>query len=242
MEFADLVVFAGIFVLAVASPGPAVVALLARTLVRGREGSGPLIAGLILGDLVWLSAAALGMAAIAAALGSLFFLVRLAGAAYLLYLAWKLWTAPTALGHVPQKSQGFCDENMPQPIESGALSCRSDDPIRADRAPGHAAELPESGSAFGLFGSGLAISMGNPKTMAFYLALLPTIIDLPRLTAAGFAELSVVIVVVMALVLGAYVGLAHRARDLVASHRAVRWINRICGGAMAGAAVAVATK
>jgi threonine/homoserine/homoserine lactone efflux protein len=204
MEFADLVVFAGIFVLAVASPGPAVVALLARTLVRGREGSGPLIAGLILGDLVWLSAAALGMAAIAAALGSLFFLVRLAGAAYLLYLAWKLWTAPTALGH--------------------------------------AAELPESGSAFGLFGSGLAISMGNPKTMAFYLALLPTIIDLPRLTAAGFAELSVVIVVVMALVLGAYVGLAHRARDLVASHRAVRWINRICGGAMAGAAVAVATK
>jgi threonine/homoserine/homoserine lactone efflux protein len=204
MEFADLIVFAGIFVLAVASPGPAVVALLARTLARGRKGSGPLIAGLILGDLVWLSAAALGMAAIAAALGSLFFLVRLAGAAYLLYLAWKLWTAPTALGH--------------------------------------AAELPESGSAFGLFGSGLAISMGNPKTMAFYLALLPTIIDLPRLTAAGFAELSVIIVVVMALVLGAYVGLAHRARDLVASHRAVRWINRICGGAMAGAAVAVATK
>lgn len=204
MEFADLIVFAGIFVLAVASPGPAVVALLARTLVRRRAGSGPLIAGLILGDLVWLSAAALGMAAIAAALGSLFFLVRLAGAAYLLYLAWKLWTAPTALGH--------------------------------------AAELPESGSAFGLFGSGLAISMGNPKTMAFYLALLPTIIDLPRLTAAGFAELSVIIVVVMTLVLGAYVGLAHRARDLVASHRAVRWINRICGGAMAGAAVAVATK
>ncbi|QJP14400.1 LysE family translocator [Starkeya sp. ORNL1] len=204
MEFADLIVFAGIFVLAVASPGPAVVALLARTLARGRKGSGPLIAGLILGDLVWLSAAALGMAAVAAALGSLFFLVRLAGAAYLLYLAWKLWTAPTALGH--------------------------------------AAELPESGSAFGLFGSGLAISMGNPKTMAFYLALLPTIIDLPRLTAAGFAELSVIIVVVMALVLGAYVGLAHRARDLVASHRAVRWINRVCGGAMAGAAVAVATK
>lgn len=204
MEFADLIVFAGIFVLAVASPGPAVVALLARTLARGRKGSGPLIAGLILGDLVWLSAAALGMAAVAAALGSLFFLVRLAGAAYLLYLAWKLWTAPTALGH--------------------------------------AAELPESGSGFGLFGSGLAISMGNPKTMAFYLALLPTIIDLPRLTAAGFAELSVIIVVVMALVLGAYVGLAHRARDLVASHRAVRWINRVCGGAMAGAAVAVATK
>jgi threonine/homoserine/homoserine lactone efflux protein len=204
MEFADLIVFAGIFVLAVASPGPAVVALLARTLARGRKGSGPLIAGLILGDLVWLSAAALGMAAVAAALGSLFFLVRLAGAAYLLYLAWKLWTAPTALGH--------------------------------------AAELPESGSAFGLFGSGLAISMGNPKTMAFYLALLPTIIDLPRLTAAGFAELSVIIVVVMALVLGAYVGLAHWARDLVASHRAVRWINRVCGGAMAGAAVAVATK
>lgn len=204
MHIADLIVFAGIFVLAVASPGPAVVALLARTIARGREGSGALIAGLILGDLVWLSMAALGMAAIAAAIGSLFILVRLAGAAYLLYLAYRLWTAPTALGH--------------------------------------AAELPASGSTFGLFGSGLAISMGNPKTMAFYLALLPTIVDLPRLTAAGFAEMSVVIVLVMAAVLGAYVGLAHRARDLVSSHRAVRWINRLCGGAMAGAAVAVATK
>ncbi len=41
-----------------------------------------------------------------------------------------------ALEHVPQKLEDLCEENMLQRIESRALSCRSDDAIRADRAPG----------------------------------------------------------------------------------------------------------
>ncbi|MCS0500974.1 LysE family translocator [Ancylobacter mangrovi] len=204
MHLLDLIVFAAALALAAASPGPSVIALVARTLVRGREGAALLVAGIVLGDMVWLAGAALGLAALAAAVGSLFVLVRLGAALYLGWLAWKMWTA------------------APVAIAAG--------------------EIRESDSRAGLFLTGLGMTLGNPKAMAFYLALLPSIVDLKHLTALGFLELCLVIALVLAAVFGGYVVLAHRARGLAAGTRAVRLINRACGTAMAGAAVLVATK
>lgn len=204
MHLVDLVIFAAALALAAASPGPSVIALIARTLVRGREGAAPLVAGIVLGDMVWLTAAALGLAALAAALGSLFVLVRLAAAAYLVHLAWKLWTARAVPTEVV--------------------------PIR------------EADSRLGLFLTGLGMTLGNPKAMAFYLALLPSIVDLNHLTLLGFTELCGVIALVLTVVFGTYVALAHRARRFASSPRGVRLINRACGTAMASAAVLVATK
>ncbi|WP_127090252.1 LysE family translocator [Aquabacter cavernae] len=204
MDFGTLAFFAGILTLAAISPGPAVIAIVARTLARGRSGSAAFIAALALGDMLWLAAACLGLAALAAALGGLFVLVRLTGAAYLLYLAYRLWTDPA----VPPAQ-------APEATDRGALD---------------------------LFGAGLALSMGNPKTMAFYLALLPTLVDLEHLTLLGFAEMAAIIAVVLTLVFAGYVLVADRARRFIASTRAMRWLNRTCGVAMAGAAVTVATK
>lgn len=204
MEPASLALFAAVLTLGAASPGPAVAALVARTLVRGRAGSLAFILGLATGDIVWLAAAALGLAALAAALGSLFVLVRLAGAAYLLHMAWRLWTAPAA-------------------------------------GPG-GSEAPQHQSAAGLYGAGLALALGNPKTMAFYLALLPTLMDLDALSILGFGEMSGIILVVLTAVFATYVHLADRAWRVVASRSAIRALNRACGVALAGAAVSVATK
>jgi threonine/homoserine/homoserine lactone efflux protein len=50
--------------------------------------------------------------------------------------------------------------------------------------------------------------MGNPKVMVFYLALLPSILDLGRVTPAGYAGLVVVTLAVLTVVLGGYVALA----------------------------------
>ncbi|MDQ0507174.1 LysE family translocator [Xanthobacter agilis] len=204
MEPASLALFAAVLTLGAASPGPAVVALVARTLARGRAGSFAFILGLATGDIAWLAAAALGLAALAAALGSLFVIVRLAGAGYLAYMAYRLWTAPAA-------------------------------------AP-EATAPPARQSAFGLYGAGLALTLSNPKTMAFYLALLPTLMDLDTLSMVGFGEMSGIILVVLPLVFAAYVQLADRARRFIASRRAMRALNRVCGVALAGAAVSVATK
>ncbi|MFG1481018.1 LysE family translocator [Xanthobacter sp. V4C-4] len=204
MEPASLALFAAVLTLGAASPGPAVVALVARTLAHGRAGTLAFILGLACGDIVWLAAAALGLAALAAALGSLFFMVRLAGAAYLAYMAYRLWTAPaTAPGDAP-------------------------------------AQRP--GSALGLYGAGLALTLSNPKTMAFYLALLPTLMDLGSLSLLGFGEMSGLILVVLTTVFAAYVHLADRARRVIASRRAMRTLNRVCGAALAGAAVTVVAR
>lgn len=204
MDLATLAFFAVILAVAAATPGPAVVALVARTLARGRNGAFAFIAALALGDVLWLAAATLGLAALATALGSLFFLVRLAGAAYLVFLAVRLWRAPAI-------------------------------------APG-TSPVPEPRGALGLFGAGLALSMGNPKTMAFYIALLPAMMDLEHLTVLGFVEMAGVICAVLSIVFAFYVYLADRARRLVARPSAMRAINRVCGTVLAGTAVAVATK
>ena len=52
------------------------------------------IAGYVVGDLIWFTLAASGMAMLAKSAHTLFLCIRYAGAVYLLYLAYRLWTAP----------------------------------------------------------------------------------------------------------------------------------------------------
>jgi threonine/homoserine/homoserine lactone efflux protein len=204
MDASALIVFAGALLIAAASPGPGLAALVARVLARGRSGAAAFTAGLAIGDVVWLAAAVTGLSAAAQLFGGLFVLIKYAGAAYLLFLAWKLWTAPVvplAEGHVPP----------------------------AER-PGR------------LFLAGLAVTLGNPKVMVFYLALLPTLIDIQGIGPLAFAELALVTLSVLGLVFGAYIALALRARRLFASPRALRRVNRATGAVMAGAAVAIVSR
>jgi threonine/homoserine/homoserine lactone efflux protein len=104
---------------------------------------------------------------------------------------------------------------------------------------------PADGAAEGgwrLFATGLAITLGNPKAVVFFLALLPTVVDLPSLTPLGAAEIAAAMVAVLVVILSAYALAAARARTLFRSARAVRALNVGAGAAMAGAAAAVATR
>jgi threonine/homoserine/homoserine lactone efflux protein len=86
------------------------------------------------------------------------------------------------------------------------------------------------------------VTLGNPKVMVFYLALVPNLIDVTAITLLGFAELAAVLLGVLTLVFGFYILLAARARRFLTSSRAVRAVNRTTGAVMAGAAIAVATR
>jgi hypothetical protein len=93
MDIAGLFVFAAALFVAAASPGPAITALVARVLVRGTSGAVAFMLGLSIGDIAWLTAAVLGLAFIAKTFALAFLVVKYLGAAYLLYLAWRMWTA-----------------------------------------------------------------------------------------------------------------------------------------------------
>lgn len=194
--------FALILLVAVISPGPAIAALLARIMARGTEGIAAFCAGLVIGDLIWLSCAMFGLAALAALFQPLFLVVKYCGAAYLLYLAWKLWSSARA-------------------------------PVAAEPVRGQGAQL---------FGAALLISMGNPKVMLFYLAVLPTVIDLTRLTVTDMVELAGIVALVVSAVLAGYVLLAAQARRMFTSARAVRTLNRGAAFAMAGAAATIVAR
>jgi threonine/homoserine/homoserine lactone efflux protein len=201
MTAANTLVFALALIVAAGSPGPSIAALVARVLTHGFREVLPFLAAMWLGEALWLGCAVAGLAVIARTLGVVFVVIKLIGVAYLLYLAWKMWFAPTQLSN---------------------------------------GEMPSGQSPWRMFGTGLAVTLGNPKIMVFYLALLPTIVDLNRVGAAAWIELTAVTLLVLMSVDFAWAFLAVRARRLLTSRKAVKIANRTSATMMAGAAAVIA--
>jgi threonine/homoserine/homoserine lactone efflux protein len=199
-----LLTFATVYFVALVMPGPGVTAVIARVLARGTAGAPAMIAGEAAGSVMWFVVSAAGLAVLASEFTTVFVAVRYAAVAYLLYLAWKFWSAPVA---------------------------------QVDVA---ADETPDGNGR--LFLVGLAINLGNPKNVVFFLALLPTVVDLDGLTMLGFVELVALIVAIVVSVLAGYALAAERARRLLTSSRAVRFMNRGSAAIMAGTAAAVAVR
>ncbi len=109
--------------------------------------------------------------------------------------------------------------------------------------PGEEQIRARKDSAWKTFLSGFALTLGNPKTIVFYLALLPTVIPLDQpITVLGFAELTAIVIVVLLIIGLAYAALAAAARDLFRSSTAIRRLNRTAGVMMASAAVLVVAR
>lgn len=203
MALTSILVFAATLFVAAGSPGPSIAALVARVLSKGWRNVLPFIAAMWVGEAIWLSLAVAGLAAVAESFQAVFTAIKWIGVAYLLYIAWKMWSAPANVG---------------------------------------GEDLPESRSATKMFLAGLTVTLGNPKIMIFYVALLPSIIDLAGVTLIGWAELVAAMIVVLAIVDLAWMALAAKARQFLKSPRAVRIANRISAGTMAGAAAAIAAR
>ncbi len=102
--------------------------------------------------------------------------------------------------------------------------------------------MPRADLPAKLFFAGMAVTLGNPKIMMFYLALLPTIIDLGSVTVLGWAELTLTMALVLVAIDLTWVMAATQARRLLRSERAMRVANRVSAGTMAAAAAAIAVR
>lgn len=81
---------AAMFILAI-TPGPGVFATVSKALSSGFKDTFPLVAGIVIGDLLFLLCAVYGLAAIAEAFNTLFLVIRYLGCGYLIWLGIKLW-------------------------------------------------------------------------------------------------------------------------------------------------------
>jgi threonine/homoserine/homoserine lactone efflux protein len=204
MSLYGFAVFCAVYLLAVATPGPGVAAVLTRSLTHGLRGAPAFIAGFLIGDLIWFAGASAGLAALAQTAQAVFLVVRYAGAAYLLYLAYRLWTAPA------------------QPLDVGDV---------------HASQKP-----LRLCLGSLSLTLGNPKPMIFFVALLPTVVHLRTLRFVDYLLIAAAITFILPLVLGGYAFAASRARRFFRKPKSIRLLNRGAGTAMAGAAFVVAAQ
>ena len=203
MTLSALVIFfVAEFVFAV-TPGPSVAALVTRVISRGWRGVLPFLAAMWFGEIIWLTCAVAGLSYIAQTFHWAFVVLKYVGAAYLFYLAYKMWTA---------------------------------------RADEREATLPKSEKPARMFFTGLAVALGNPKLMIFYLAFLPSIIDLAVVTPFIWLELTLTLGV--ALIAGDFlwVLMASQARRWLKSPRAVKLANRVSAMVMGGAATAIAVE
>lgn len=203
MSLATLLAYCGALFIAAAIPGPGMTAIVARALGSGFRETLFMGLGLVLGDLIYLTAVILGLAFVAQTFTTAFMVIKVLGALYLVYIAYKLWTA----GLLPQEIQAKKSANM-------GLS----------------------------FLSGLLVTLGNPKTMLFYVALVPTLIDLRAIGLNEYAILVGSTFIVLMAVLIPYIMLASRARLLLKQPRALKSLNRIAAGILGTTAAYIATR
>lgn len=199
-----LAFFAACWVIAI-SPGSGAVLSMTHGLAYGVRGASPTIAGLQLGVAVTLLVAGVGVGALLLASATAFTVVKVAGAAYLIWLGWRQWMAPVAAD----------------------AQAASDTP--ASNAQAQASALPSRRERFVL---GFFTNVTNPKGIVFMVAVLPQFIDPQRSLWMQLPILLVTAVGVDVVVMHGYAFLASRAQRWLATARARRAQNRVFGGVL----------
>jgi threonine/homoserine/homoserine lactone efflux protein len=92
--------FLGISILIIVTPGPDTAMTIRGVMLGGRQGGLLTAAGVAIGQIIWALATAAGLVAILLASEPVFQTIKLAGAAYLIYLGFQLlWSAWRGAGH-----------------------------------------------------------------------------------------------------------------------------------------------
>lgn len=198
----NILIFALVFTASAITPGPDTMTIFSRGLSGGRFAAVPFTFGVILSKLTLMTLVVLGLAALAQSFGGFFVVLKILGAAYLIWAGIRTWRKPgeaeahTLANQVTWKD-GF---------------------------------------------TGYALGISNPQAVAFYVALLPTVVNVQTLSLSTYLALCGVLTVVMLTIAAVYALSADRLRYLLRSPRARKVTNRVAGGVMVGSGMLVATR
>ena len=184
-------------------PGPQIFAIIAQALRRGFGRAAWMTLGMVLGDVLYLTAVLVGLVFVSETLSFVLIAIKWAGVVYLGWLAVEFWRSGTELGEM---------------------------------------ELEKGSSGKNSFISGMLVTLGNPKSVLFYISIMPTIVNLRSITQMdGLALLTITGSILLVAQLPFAVAAA-RTRHLFRSPRRLRFINRSAAVCMGGAAAAVALR
>ncbi|MFI0976776.1 LysE family translocator [Streptomyces sp. NPDC021093] len=218
-----MLAFAAMSLLVIVIPGPSVLFVIGRALAHGRRTALATVLGNLLGSYLVVVAVALGIGALVEGSAAVFLAVKLAGAAYLVFLGVQ------AFRH--RREMRLADLAARTPGAGGDGRTR-DGRARGDRARGDLRTVLD----------GVLVGVTNPKGLVFFAAVLPQFVD----HSAGHLPLQMLVLgcvpVTIGLVTDTMWGLgASAARAWFArSERRLSMIGGAGGFAMIGLGVTVA--
>jgi threonine/homoserine/homoserine lactone efflux protein len=211
-----LVGFALASTLLILAPGPDSLLVVRNTMRGGRRLGVCTAAGILSGLLAWALAVALGLAALLQASRVGYDVLRLAGAAYL------IWLGLCSLGlYRRERGHGKAHEN-PRP-----QAAQTDPPA------------PSAGRAYV---NGLVSNICNPKIGVFFIAFLPGFIPHGESSAAFSFALGAWFVIETGAWLAAVVWMVTRGVGWLSRRSAQRWLERATGVVMIGFGVRLAAQ
>ena len=91
-------------------------------------------------------------------------------------------------------------------------------------------------------GLGLLATLGNPKAILFFGAILPTFVDMTRVGIADFLVLAGIVAGISYLVYGGCIVLADRARRVLTATKAAKRLKQATGMLLIGSGIVIATR
>lgn len=152
-----------------------------------------MIAGIVLGDLLFLTLALLGWQTLANSLGGVFSIAKLLAGAYLIWYGLQLWRRPPQSG-----------VNPPAVVRNGVLT-------------------------------GLLITLGDIKAIAFYASLLPLFVDVDAVGPTDYLSITLLTLATVGGIKLGYALLALRVASAAPTLLRTQRLQRVSGGVMLGA-------
>lgn len=189
----------------VASPGPGVLMTLDNAIANGWKAAMHGVVGLAVGAAVMAGLSSAGVGLLVRSSPPLFLLLKYCGVSYLFYLAYKTWhRAPSPLGRETHAAEA--GDASGSAGGSAGKACR------------------------GLLARGALLQTSNPKSLLFFLSVLPQVVESGE--DAGVSPLRLVLAIAtycLALILvhAVYAGLAARARAWLNQPAVARVLSRL---------------
>ncbi|MEL0660360.1 LysE family translocator [Psychromonas arctica] len=216
MELSTWLVYVSVISVLIFSPGPSALLCISDGVKFGNKKTIPTIIGGAIAALMLMTVSAVGLGAILTASETLFFVLKIFGAGYLLYLGWSAWREG-ALNSIPEI----------KPTESLVE-------VQRHHQLSHY-------SAYSLFRKGFMVGISNPKDLLFFIALFPSFMnaDLPQVEQ--YAVLACTWFFIDCSSMFMYAGLGSKISPLLTKPNTMMLVNRTVGSVFVilGSALAI---